>query len=84
MAEPKSFPALTFLLEQEMALPRFDPIVARDARAELEKARELLADMSTIQEVASGERQVTDDDTKGMEWIDGFAQRAIAACRERS
>ena len=43
MAEPKSFPALAFLLEREMALPQFDPIVARDARAELEKAGELLA-----------------------------------------
>jgi hypothetical protein len=53
MAEPKSFPALLFLVEHEESLPRFDSRVAKDARAELEKATELLA-LSTEMRERSG------------------------------
>jgi hypothetical protein len=79
MAEPKSFPALLFLLEHEESSPRFDPRVAKDARTELEKARELLAASADMQK-RSGYGVPAEDWSF---WIVRW-QAAIAACRERS
>lgn len=47
-------------------------------RSECDALREALEE---IVRVASGEKQVSVDDTEGMEWIDKFARAAIAKDR---
>lgn len=49
-----------------------------DADAVVLKYLEFLEAVKTIQEVASGERQVATDDTEGMAWIATYAQKVIA------
>jgi len=47
-------------------------------RALADEVDALQSAMQEIVEVASGERQVADDDTEGMAWIDKRARRALA------
>lgn len=42
-----------------------------------DRIRELEAALQEIVDVASGERQVADDDTGGMEWVDRCARAAL-------
>lgn len=48
--------------------------LAQEKDAEVARLREAL---ETVVSVASGERQVADDDTGGMAWIDRFARAAL-------
>jgi hypothetical protein len=81
MAEPKSFPALAKLLD--VCAHEDRPLSYREdyfslivkARAELEKARELLRTSENHKE----HLEVGANDVTQQEW-----EEAIAACRERS
>jgi hypothetical protein len=78
MAEPKSFPALQFCVD---LLSVNDNDLVREARAELEKAREFVDELApSILRVIYNEQWHQEN----RDYVLGLLRKFIVACRERS